>query len=206
MTERHRVGPGECIVSIATERGFFPDTVWDHPENAELKALRRDPNVLLPGDMVFIPDLRPREESIATGQRHVFRRRGVPVKLRMRLRRDDKPRVGVRYVLTVAGTRHEGVTGPNGEIEHWIPPAAKEGLLVINRRETHKLRLGMLDPVTEESGVRARLLNLRYLRSASAPAARLERALRSFQRDNGLSPTGTVDDATRDALVADHGS
>lgn len=43
MPFQHQVGPGDCIVSIAYDNGFHPDTLWDHPENAELKALRHDP-------------------------------------------------------------------------------------------------------------------------------------------------------------------
>ena len=61
---------GECVGSIAFEHGFFPDTLWDHPNNAELKGKRGDPNVLLAGDVVHVPDLRPKEVAVAAGQSH----------------------------------------------------------------------------------------------------------------------------------------
>ncbi len=84
MAERHTVSQGECIDSIALEHGFFAETIWLHPDNEELKALRKDPNVLQPGDVVVIPDLRPRTEARATEGTHRFKRKGVPglVKLR----------------------------------------------------------------------------------------------------------------------------
>ena len=72
MPINHQVKQGDCISSIAFENGFFPDTIWNHPSNAELKKKREDPHVLLPGDMVFIPDKRPKEVSEPTNQVHKF--------------------------------------------------------------------------------------------------------------------------------------
>ena len=72
-----RVRPGDCIASIASERGFFPDTIWNDPANESLRTLRKDPYVLQPDDEVVVPDLRPKQVVCATGKRHTFRRRGV---------------------------------------------------------------------------------------------------------------------------------
>lgn len=86
----HVVRQGECISSIAYDHGFFWRTVWNHPRNAELKEARRDPNVLLEGDRVFIPDRREQQEAGATDQRHRFREKGTPAKLRLRLLREPQ--------------------------------------------------------------------------------------------------------------------
>ena len=56
MPTRHRVQPGECLVSISESYGFFWETLWSHPENETLRNRRRDPTVLLPGDEVFVPE------------------------------------------------------------------------------------------------------------------------------------------------------
>ena len=89
------VKQGDCIYSIAKAHGFLWETLWDLPENAELKQMRKDPAVLYPGDRVFIPDLRKKEEPGETEKRHRFRLKGTPSKLVLRFL-DDKgqPRAG----------------------------------------------------------------------------------------------------------------
>lgn len=83
MSKKHKVCQGECIESLADRYGFFPETLWKHSENSELRKLRDDQNILQPGDVVMIPDLEMREESAATEKLHKFRRKGVPAKLRI---------------------------------------------------------------------------------------------------------------------------
>jgi N-acetylmuramoyl-L-alanine amidase len=88
---KHTVRQGDCISSIADKYGFFPDTLWNLPENGELKQRRQDPNVLFSGDEVFVPDKREKTESCATEQRHRFRRKGTPAILRLRIMRPAEP-------------------------------------------------------------------------------------------------------------------
>jgi hypothetical protein len=90
---KHTVKQGECISSIADKYGLFWDTLWNHPENAELKRQRKDPNVLLAGDEVFIPEKEEKNESCETEQTHRFRLKGVPAKLRLRLMRPAEPAI-----------------------------------------------------------------------------------------------------------------
>src|SRR3954452_2305780 len=52
----YTVQQGDHMSGIAEQFGFQQmETVWNHPNNAELKQLRKDPHILFPGDQVFIP-------------------------------------------------------------------------------------------------------------------------------------------------------
>jgi len=82
---KHTVREGECVSSIANEHGLFPDTIWNHPDNSQLKQKRKDMNLLEVGDIVEIPEKEEKEESGATEQKHRFRKKGVPAKLRMKI-------------------------------------------------------------------------------------------------------------------------
>jgi hypothetical protein len=82
---QHTVQEGDCISSIADQYGLFWQTIWNHSSNAALKQQRGDPNILKPGDTVFVPDRREKFEACATDQRHRFILKGVPAKLRLRL-------------------------------------------------------------------------------------------------------------------------
>ncbi|WAS97404.1 peptidoglycan-binding domain-containing protein [Nannocystis punicea] len=203
------VAPGECLASIAHEHGFFYQTLWQHERNAPLRSKRTSPHILLAGDVVHVPDPRPKEVSVATDARHRFRRRGVPELLRLRLLDDGEPRAGLAYRLSVDGTELTGETDADGWIVHYLSPTAKEATLVLDpdgRPEQHRLLLRRLDPPDTPSGVRARLVNLDYLAEAAGDSASaLREALLAFQAHHGLPPTGQADPETRDQLRALHG-
>jgi N-acetylmuramoyl-L-alanine amidase len=203
----HEVKDQDCISSIAASYGHFWETVWEDDHNAELKELRKDPNVLLRGDRVLIPDLRPREETCATDQHHTFVRRGVPAFLRLFLKSGSEPRRNLRYVLLVDGSSHEGTTNEEGCICVPIPPEARDGLLTVfedQTRQSYVLRLGAMDPVTELSGAAKRLRNLGFFIESESEEG-LAPAVREFQVQQNLEVTGRLDASTREALEREHG-
>lgn len=209
MPTRHVVRQGECISRIAFEYGFFPETVWNHPENKDLKELRKNPYVLMPGDVVVIPDKRVKEVSKPMGQRHKFRRKGVPEKLVMKFTRGDELRANEKYVLEIDGKRIEGSTDGGGVVELDIAPNAKNGKITfVVEGDEYELALGHLDPVTELSGVQGRLRNLGFYHGSvdGEMNEELEEAIRLFQERNKLEPTGKVDDALKSNLQSAHGS
>ena len=64
MSSVHTVVQGEHLSGIANKYGFTSyKTIWDHAQNAELKKKRQNPNVIFPGDELFIPDKGQKEES-----------------------------------------------------------------------------------------------------------------------------------------------
>jgi hypothetical protein len=212
MATTHTVRSGECISSIAFEYGFFPETLWNHPDNSELKGRRHDPNVLLEGDEVRVPDLRVKREDCATEARHRFRRRGVPEKLRVRIEDDEgKPLANVPYEITIDGTHRRGTTDAEGWVIECIPPDAQGGTLLVGvngQRQKHELKLGHLDPIDQLSGVAQRLRNLGYDPGAvnGHLTEHAREAVRRFQMDRSMEATGEADDATRQRLVQDHHS
>jgi hypothetical protein len=197
------VQQGDSIPSIAVENGFFWETIWNHGENAQLKAKRTSPNQLFPGDEVFVPELRRKTESRPVDARHRFKRKGVPAKLRVQLMRLDEPRKNEPYVLDIDGTMIRGTTDGNGKIEQYMPPNAKSvSINLQGGKEVIKLRIGHLDPIDEISGVQQRLNNLGF--NAGSEDGELDdqtrSALKTFQQKHGLDPSGEIDDSTRAKL------
>jgi hypothetical protein len=205
---RYTVQPGDCVESVADAHGLFWETIWNHPDNSALKRARKNPNILLPGDELFIPNIRCKEEAIPTGARHTFLRRGVPSHFELRLLQDDQPRVGVSFVLVTDGITQSGTTDSEGRLRIPIPPGARTGELRLDGgREVYAVQLGQLDPTTELSGVQHRLRNLGF---DCEPTGLLDEATRTaiaaFQNKYHLNPTGLPDDVTHHKLVDLYGS
>jgi hypothetical protein len=204
------VRQGESIESIARRHGFLPQTIWDDPDNAQLKRERKDPSMLLPGDRLRVPERRRREEPGADAQRHKFRRKGLPSKLRVKVLRDGQPRANEPYVLSVDGQLSRGDLDGDGVIEIPVPPNARHGRLTVGKDESDQqvfeLHLSGLDPIDAVSGVQQRLCNLGYPCPKSGsldPETRS--ALADFQRVFGIEATGEPDQTTRDRLAKEHG-
>ncbi len=209
MAINYQVKQGDCISSIAFEHGFFPDTIWDHPENAELKKKREDPNVLMPGDVVFIPDKRLKEVSEPTNNVHKFRCKNTPEKFKLQLLIEEEPRANEEYELEIEDLKFEGKTDSEGRIQQSIPPNAKRGKLTLKKDETvFELKLGNLNPSDEITGAQGRLRNLGLYFGAidGQMSDDLEQAIQEFQIIKNLEPDGELNEETKDALKQDYGA
>ena len=196
---RVTINQGDDIAKLAHEYGHFPDKIWNHPENAALKAKRKTPNQLMPGDEVFVPDLELRQENKATDQKHKFKRKGTPHKFRIQLKRLGKPRKNEDYVLEIDDKQKTGKSDGEGVIEEWIPGNAKSGRLVLQGgKEVIPLRLGDLNPVDEISGIQQRLNNLGFKCGSESGEMddQTRRALIRFQEAYKLEASGDRDAAT----------
>lgn len=215
MATHYTVQQGDYLVKLAEEHGFFDvQTIWQHGENEALRAKRDNPNVLAPGDKLFIPDKDQRIENKPTDQAHTFRvKRGKNL---LRLVLEDlygKPVANATCELRVDGQVFQVVSGADGKIEQPIPITAKAGEIVVKEGQTPlknvtlAIEIGHLDPVDERSGQMARLSNLGYYLGAldadDEPA--FKSAVEEFQCDQGLSVDGDCGPQTQARLLAVHG-
>jgi len=197
--KEYTVRQGDCISSIAYKHGFFPDTIWNDSKNSSLKQKRKDPNVLLPGDVVHIRDMEQKEESCPSEQRHRFRKKGVPAKMKVQMLLNDEPRKNEKYRLYVDDVLlKEGKTDSNGIVEETIPPNAMKGEIVFvdenGNEERYPFDFGTVDPIDTDEGIKGRLLNLGY------SVDDLPTAVREFQQKEGLEATGNINEATRNKI------
>jgi hypothetical protein len=202
MPTKYVVEPGDCIASIAFANGFFPDTIWNHPDNAELKTKRKDPQVLLEGDEVTIPDKQIQQTDGATEQRHRFRLKGVPKVIKIQLIDNSHPVANLGLDIFIDGIHSRATTDGQGWVKHPIPPDAKEAMLRYDNGMEYELDLGHMDPVDEVSGVQKRLWNLGHYTGEIDGLLNDQTvgALKQFQNGHQLTVTGEADDPTKSKL------
>ena len=204
MPINYQVKQGDCIFSIAFEHGFFADTIWNHPENAKLKEKRQDPNVLMPGDIVFVPDKRLKEVSEPTNDVFKYRCKNTPKMFRVQIVRLGIPVKDMEYMLDIDGVVKPGKTDGEGWTkQEAIAPNAKKAKITIADGLKYELNLGYLDPITEIAGVQGRLEGLGYYEGAinNRLDDKTKQAIEIFQRSNKLEVTGAPDDKTKNLLV-----
>jgi hypothetical protein len=139
------------------------------------------------------------------------------VYLRLCLQDDlHNPYLNTNYRLRVEAADYAGATDSTGMLEQEIPADAVDGEITIfpfpddpsDPGYTFTLKLGHLDPIDEDSGVDARLINLGFgpTDSDNPEWSDDDRgdALKAFQDRFGLEITGMADDATRQKLRALH--
>lgn len=209
---RYTVKQGDCIMSIAEANGFLWETVWNHPDNAGLKQGRKDPNILFPGDIVVIPEIKERSESAPTDQLTRFLKKINRVQVRLRLLDlKRRPRANVEYTARVESETSRGRSDADGYIVIMVRPNDRELNLTVtegSKTDEYKLPLGSIDPIEELSGAQHRLTNLGY--SCASEEGTLgevtKAAIRAFQKEMALDVSGELNDATRQKLKDVHGS
>jgi hypothetical protein len=192
---------GDCIYTIAARTGHAWQTLWDHPRNQALRQARRHPGVLLPGDRVFVPELKPKSILLPAGRRHRIVIDGQQVPLRLRLcDADGAPIVNAAYQLEVASQQLPLTTNDDGCLEALVPSLAEEARLRdLATGECFILRIGHLDPADAASAIRKRLANLGYAPATDGGVegeideqARL--CLEEFGEDARVDPNATWDE------------
>jgi hypothetical protein len=216
MAGYHKVSQGEHVSGIAWQYGFSDYlVVWNHPNNADLKSQRQNPNVLFPGDSLFIPDFKQGEYARPTDKQHQFVLKRPTLKLRLILEDQyEKPIANATCLLTVDPDSHQVTSDGSGKVELEIQPSASKGTLVIQDAQqtpyagmSIQFKIGNLDPVDQVSGQQGRLSNLGYFSGAidGNTGTDFESAVEEFQCDQGLTVDGICGPRTQAKLKQVYG-
>jgi N-acetylmuramoyl-L-alanine amidase len=210
MSSSHTVKQGEHLSGIAQNYGFRNyEVIWNHPNNADLKKKRVNPNVLYPGDVLYIPDKVQKSHPVPTTAVHVFKVTVPTLKLSVIVRdRAGKPLPNTDCELEVEGEKYKLKTDANGLLEKPIPATAAAGTLRVPDLDLESpVQIGHLDPVDEKSGLAGRLQNLGYYRGdlEKVDDEELDSAVQEFQCDYGLTVDGVAGPKTQAKLKEIHG-
>jgi peptidoglycan hydrolase-like protein with peptidoglycan-binding domain len=208
------VRQGDYLGKLAHRYGFDADEVWNLSDNDKLRQARPNPNILCPGDILYIPESPGRELQATSGTTNQYKASLPTTKVTITLRDRQGAIANIGYIVEGLAKPIEGTTDGDGVAKFSVPIHVRAVDLVL-RGEHHNtrylVRIGHMDPIEERSGQRARLAHLGYLRAPHAEVdtdedPRLEHALRTFQRAQGLPESGAADSATLSALADAHGS
>lgn len=202
-------------------------TIWNDPHNAALKQ-NCLPEILFPGDRLYIPDKTSKTASGATGQEHHFVLKaaaGETLRVKV-LGADGSPVAHQQFRLTVGSQKFTGVTTGDGEavVSGIQPQGSHKGSLdLVGSGLTFPVAVGSLNPAQEKksadpagydngvSGVQMRLANLGFdpgppdgaLGPQTCSAIQL---LQSTVMHRPLeSCTGELDSETRSAIIKAYG-
>lgn len=210
----HIVEQGDWLSKLAVWYGFDKwETIWNAPENEGVRK-KRNPNVIYPGDEIWIPATASKEESASTEKRHRFEIKGKDDEISIVLQ-DDKStaRSGVKYEFNLnAKTLGKGSTAGDGKAHSKVPRQHDPAFLRVDKHSVH-LHIGHLNPMDADtpdkgvSGVQARLNNL-GLRAGPEDGVlgpRTQRSILLFQKLEKIKEDGMITDDLRAKLRERHG-
>jgi hypothetical protein len=215
MPTPHTAALGDCFGSLAKRYGFADyKQIYDDGANAALKQKRPNPNELVEGDAVSIPDRIVKELAADAGAMHKYKLKVPTTLLRIVVQDDAGAAIAdKKYKLTVGALVCEGKTPADGKIEHSIETDAASGTLELWLKDEpgiegflFDLQLGSLEHESKDRACQARLMNLGF--ECGSLGGTLDDptkdALRGFQKKNTLTENGTFDAPTRSKLREKH--
>lgn len=215
MPKIHNVKQGDHLPNISKQHGFDNwQTIYDHPLNANFRSNRTNPHVLLPGDVIWIPDKPSKTVACKVDSRHCFELTIPMVMLRIVLRDNEgHPLRNTPYTLTVKDASKEGHTDDGGLLQQSIPAMIESVLLKVGD-VTWELLIGHLDPVDNAgepvvTGIQARLQNLGLYAGKidGVLGPKTHAAIKKFQGTymNRKNADGKLDDDTKREVLQHHG-
>jgi hypothetical protein len=208
------VRSGDYLSKIAGEHGIADwRALYNHPDNAEFRRLRPNPNLIFPGDRLVIPDRRERSAPAPTGGPTRLRAQRASNTLQVRLLDfEGNPLAHRPATLVVDGAPRAVTTDGDGTLNETIPPHLTHAHLTIDGVAI-TLAIGKLNPMDDVdddgvSGVQGRLANLGYYEGAvdGELGDETREAIRAFQRRHDLVESGAIDRPLKDTLRRQYGS
>ncbi len=204
------VRQGDYLLKIAMRIPCPVKAIWDAPENAELRRAR-DPNLLYPGDVLWVPQPQRRWLPVTTASTTRLTTTVPSTPLRLVFGDPDAPWAGNACVVSgLGGDDLQRTTDSEGALTLEAP--AHVDVVTVRFPDADAsffVFVGHMDPIDTPTGALKRLHNLGYCDIASAqadPDSALCMAVAAFQEDQDIGITGELDDDTRAALLEAHGS
>ena len=216
----YEVQQSDCLSKIAKDHGFTWKKLWDYGPNAELKAKRKNPNILMPGDVVYIPKIEEKKDTKDVDKLHKFKRKKEQALLRVQLLIGGTPLKEKKCTLVVqtpvGKSERPGKTDKQGNVEIEgskdikLPGDARLAWLRVGEPPNefiYRLSLGELSPYDEVQGIQQRLNNLGYNAGLADGklGPRTKNAIVAFQRDHDLKIDGIAGQKTQEQLKKTHG-
>jgi len=202
----------EWIGSIAAKNGHKSwRKVFNHGNNSSLKSKRKEPNLLVPGDIVYVPPVTPKDESGGTEKRHWFRlSRDKEDKFQIRLTDADmyfKAFGAINYRLEIGSQKKTGQLTKSDEVIE-IPLGMEEetGEFELDGYVI-QLQIGALEPHDRVSGLQTRIINLGFDPGPidNIAGKKTERGIKDFQQHYSLPVNGKHDSATMNKVKSIYG-
>ncbi len=208
----HAIKAGESTLSLSEIHGHLAHTIWNDSGNRQLRATRREMNALAPGDQLAIPAISPKSIPVATGERYLLKRHGIPAIFRLQVVVGSEHIGSCPFLLTTDnGHILDGRTDSKGIVKVHLPAQSRSGTLEIKSTGYWSdillnIQFGTVGAVEEDAGIASRLANLGMLENTGGPPQpdRLAEAVARFQALNKLPVTGTKDSATSQRLFDEH--
>jgi hypothetical protein len=156
---------GDYLAKLAYQFGFDAETVWMDGKNSDLRALRFNPNILFPGDVLYIPDSpaqAPAGPTLAVGQTNKFTSDIPTIQIMVLFRGTESTTFAsqpftVNELPDVTGLQTNG----DGLATIDVPVTLSSITLVFSTLGmTQSVLIADMDPVDTLSGIFKRLQNL----------------------------------------------
>jgi hypothetical protein len=161
------VKQGDYLLSIANALGFSADTAWNDDSNSALRALRPDPNILFPGDVLQVPDPNsPPPTSLTTGSANNFVSNVPTAPLTVKFVGPIDATTYASKAFTVQELDQlTGLTTDGDGVATFQIPVSLDTVTITftDSGDTCVLSIGAMDPINTLSGTFKRLQNLGYI-------------------------------------------